>query len=56
MRKVTAVHYEGTIDLHGEEGFTDIEATVAPFEYRTFQEFAWAQEDGRPAGKSLPGH
>ncbi len=54
-RKITAVRYEGTIDFHGEEGFTDVEATGGPFDYRTFQEFACAQEGGRPAGKSLPG-
>jgi hypothetical protein len=54
-RKITAVRYEGTIDFHGEEGFTDVEATGGPFDYRTFQEFACAEEGGRPAGKSLPG-
>jgi hypothetical protein len=54
-RKVAAVRYEGTIDFHGEEGFTDVEGTGGPFDYRTFQEFACAEEGGRPAGKSLPG-
>jgi hypothetical protein len=54
-RKVTAVRYEGTIDFHGEEGFTDVEATGGPFDYRTFQEFACAEEGGHPPGKSLPG-
>ena len=54
-RKVTAVRYEGAIDFHGEEGFTNVEATSGPFDYRTFREFACAEEGGRPAGKSLPG-
>jgi hypothetical protein len=54
-RQVAAVRYEGTIDFHGEEGFTDVQATGGPFDYQTFQEFACAEEGGRPAGKSLPG-
>jgi hypothetical protein len=53
MRKVTAVRYKGTIDFHGEEGFTDVEATGGPFDYRTFQEFGCAQEGG-PLGRKVP--
>jgi hypothetical protein len=54
-RKVAAIRYEGTIDFHGEEGFTEVKASGAAFDYRTFQEFACAEEGGRPAGKPLPG-
>ena len=54
-RKVAAVRYEGVIEFHGEEAFTDVSASAAPFDYRTYREFACAAEGGRPAGKSLPG-
>ena len=54
-RRVAAVRFEGTIDFHGEEGFTDVEATSGRYDYRTFREFACAKEGGRPVGKSLPG-
>jgi hypothetical protein len=54
-RRVAAVRFEGTIEFHGEEGFTDVEATAAPYDYRTFEEFACAREGGHPVGRSLPG-
>jgi hypothetical protein len=53
--KFAPVAYKGVIEFHGEEGFTDVEAERAPFDYRTFREFACATEGGHPAGKFLPG-
>lgn len=49
------VAYEGVIEFHGEEGFTEVEAKRAPFDYRTFREFVCAEEGGRPPGRQLPG-
>lgn len=53
--KIARLAYEGVIEFHGEEGFTDAEAKRAPFDYRTFREFACAGEGGRPPGKELTG-
>lgn len=54
-RRIAAIRYEGIIEFHGEEDFTDAIASGAPFAYRTYLAFACAQEGGRPAGKPLPG-
>lgn len=51
--RVAAERYEGVIEFHGEEGFTDVSATSAPLEYGTF--CVSGEEGGRPPGKSLPG-
>jgi hypothetical protein len=53
--KIARLAYEGVIEFHGEEGFTDVEAKRAPFDYRTFREFACAGEGVRPSGKELTG-
>ncbi len=53
--KIARLAYEGVIEFHGEEGFTDVEAKRAPFDYRTFREFACAGEGGRPSGKEPTG-
>jgi hypothetical protein len=55
QREIAPVAYEGVIEFHGEEGFTDVEAERAPFDYGTLREFACAEEGGRPPGKVLPG-
>lgn len=49
---VPAERYEGTIEFHGEEGFTDVSATSAPLVYPPP---CGIPEGGRPPGKSLPG-
>jgi hypothetical protein len=49
--KIARLAYEGVIEFHGEEGFTDVEAKRAPFDYRTFREFACA---GREVPRGLP--
>lgn len=54
-RRIAAVRYEGTIEFHGEEDFTDASARSAPFAYGTYLAFACATEGGRPAEKLLPG-
>jgi len=51
-QRVKAERYEGTIEFHGEEGFTEIGATSAPLVYPPP---CGIPEGGRPAGKSLPG-
>ncbi len=52
-RRVEAERYEGIIEFHGEEGFTDVSAASAPLEYATFC-FS-GEEGGGPPGKRLPG-
>jgi hypothetical protein len=51
-KRIEVERYEGTIEFHGEEGFTDVSATSAPLERATF---CVAEEGGRPPGKTLPG-
>lgn len=51
-QRVKAERYEGTIEFHGEEGFTEVGATSAPLVYSPP---CGIPEGGRPAGKSLPG-
>lgn len=52
-KRVEAERYEGIIEFHGEEGFTDVSATSAPLEHATL--CVSGEEGGRPPGKSLPG-
>ncbi|MGE5280942.1 MAG: hypothetical protein ACM3N0_01220 [Chloroflexota bacterium] len=52
-KRVKAERYEGTIEFHGEEGFTEVSATSAPLE-PTFLCIG-SEWSGRPPGKSLPG-
>lgn len=40
-------HYEGTIDFHGEEGYTDVEATTAP---ASISVFCFGPFESGPAG------
>jgi hypothetical protein len=54
-RRIATTRYEGKIEFHGEEGFTKVSASAAPFDYRIYRAFACAPEGGRPAGKALPG-
>jgi hypothetical protein len=54
-RRIGATRYEGTIEFHGEEGFTDVSASGAPFAFGTYLAFACAVVGGRPPGKQLPG-
>jgi hypothetical protein len=54
-RRIAAIRYEGIIEFHGEEDFTDVSANSAPFDYRTYLGFACMREGGRPPGKPLPG-
>jgi len=54
-RRVAATRYEGTIEFHGEEDFTDVSASGAPFAYKAYLAFGCAEEGGRPPGKTLPG-
>jgi hypothetical protein len=51
-KRVATARYEGTIEFHGEEGFTDVSATAAPLEYVYF---CLVEEGGRSPGKTLPG-
>jgi hypothetical protein len=51
-QRVKAERYEGTIEFHGEEGFTEVGATSAPLVYPPP---CGIPEGGPPAGKSLPG-
>jgi hypothetical protein len=55
-REVAVERYEGTIEFHGEEGFTDVSATSAPLE-RTPLCFSHDgnEGDGKHPDKSLPG-
>jgi len=53
--RVTVPRYEGTIEFHGEEGFSEASASGAPFDWRTYLAFACAREGGRPVGRELPG-
>jgi hypothetical protein len=55
MRQIAATRYEGKIEFHGEEGFTEVSASGAPFDYRIYRAFACATEGGHPAGNALPG-
>jgi hypothetical protein len=54
--QVEVERYEGTIEFHGEEGFTDVSATSAPLE-RTPLCFSHDgnEGDGKHPDKSLPG-
>ncbi len=52
-KRVKAERYEGAIEFHGEEGFTDVSATSAPLESRVYCGGGGGGE--RPAGASLPG-
>ena len=45
--------FEGTIEFHGEEGFTSVDATSAPG--GTFSSFCGIPEGGRIPGRQLPG-
>lgn len=54
-QKIAVIRYEGTIEFHGEEGFTDVSATAAPFAFGVFRGIACVSEGGSPAGKPLPG-
>lgn len=54
-RRIATVRYEGTIEFHGEEDFTDAGASGAPFDYETYLSFACGEEGGGPSGKPLPG-
>jgi hypothetical protein len=51
-QRVKAERYEGTIEFHGEAGFTEVSATSAPLVYPPP---CGIPEGGRPAGNSLPG-
>jgi hypothetical protein len=53
-KQVKAENYEGTIEFHGEEGFTEVNATSAPLLNPTFCATS-IEGGGRAAGKSLPG-
>jgi hypothetical protein len=54
--QVEVERYEGTIEFHGEEGFTDVSVTSAPLEEAPL---CFSQDgnegDGKHPGKSLPG-
>jgi hypothetical protein len=58
-REVAVERYEGTIEFHGEEGFTDVSATSAPLESTRFCPGRSGGEEsggeGRHADKSLLG-
>jgi len=54
-RRIEAIRYEGTIEFHGEEDFSEASATGAPFDWATYMAFACASEGGHPAGRQLPG-
>ena len=51
-KQVEAGRYEGTIEFHGEEGFTDVSAVSAPLDPNPC---GVGDEGGRPPGRSLPG-
>jgi hypothetical protein len=51
-QRVKTEHYEGTIEFHGEERFTEVGATSAQLLYPPS---CGIPEGGLPAGKSLPG-
>lgn len=51
--RVEIDRFEGTIEFHGEEGFTSIDATNVPG--ATHSSFCGIPEGGRPAGAELPG-
>lgn len=51
-KRVEAERYEGTIEFHGEEGFTDVSADSAPLDPNPC---GVGDESGRPPGKTLPG-
>lgn len=54
-RRVTVPRYEGTIEFHGEEGFSEASATRAPYDWATLMAFMCLEEGGRRAGEPLPG-
>lgn len=51
-KRVEAERYEGTIEFHGEEGFTDVSAGSAPLDPNPC---GVGEERGRPPGMTLPG-
>jgi hypothetical protein len=56
--QVEAARYEGTIEFHGEEGFTEVSATGAPVDYEIFRRITCSElesHSGRyyPRGASL---
>jgi hypothetical protein len=51
--RVEIDRFEGTVEFHGEEGFTSIDATSVPG--GTYSSFCGIPEGGRPAGRQLPG-
>jgi hypothetical protein len=57
-REVAVERYEGTIEFHGEEGFTDVSATSAPLDSTPFCSGRNGGEEGGGEGrhpdKSLP--
>lgn len=55
QRRVKVPRYEGTIEFHGEEGFSEASATRAPFDWGALLAFSCIPEGGRPPGKVLPG-
>jgi hypothetical protein len=55
-RQVPGYRYEGTIEFHGEEGFTEAKASTVPFDYATYGAFACGIPEGAvPEGKPVPG-
>jgi hypothetical protein len=51
--RVEIDRFEGTVEFHGEEGFTSVDATSVPG--GTYSSFCGIPEGGRPAGRQLPG-
>lgn len=51
--RVEIDRFEGTIEFHGEEGFTSVDATSVPG--GTYSSFCGIPEGGRQAGRQLPG-
>lgn len=48
-------YYEGTIDFHGEEGYTEVEASRAEGDARMLLDLVCAAESESGAGPGLPG-
>jgi hypothetical protein len=48
-------YYEGTIDFHGEEGYTDVEASRAEGDARMLLDLVCAAESESGTGPGLPG-
>jgi hypothetical protein len=54
--KVEKIEFVGTIDFHGEEGFTDVEATRTPMRWRTVLSFVCGGISSETVGgDGLPG-